>query len=110
MIKRTNKVTFRLSDGELAKLKNRVYKSRLSQEAYLRQLINGLVPQDAPPIDYFAMMRELNAIGNNMNQIAHAANVAGDVHHEGYAEAVKQLDKILTEIEEAVVLPRKAER
>lgn len=107
MSKRPNKVTFRLSDGELAKLKSRVYKSRLSQEAYLRQLINGLAPQDAPPANYFAMMRELNAVGNNMNQIAHAANAAGSVHHEGYAEAVKLLDKILTEIEEVVIAPRK---
>ena len=107
MIKRPNKVTFRLSDGELAKLKGRVYKSRLSQEAYLRQLIAGLVPQDAPPADYFVMMRELNSVGNNMNQIARTAHATGNVRHEDYAEAVKQLDKIIAEIEDSVVAPRK---
>ncbi len=107
MTKRPNKVTFRVSDSELAKLKNRVYRARLSQEAYLRQLIAGLIPQDAPPADYFAMMRELKAVGNNLNQIAHVAHATGTIDHEYYADSVRLLDKIVAEIETAVVQPRK---
>jgi hypothetical protein len=107
MSKRPNKVTFRVSDSELAKLKNRVYKSRLSQEAYLRQLIAGIIPQDAPSADYFAMMRELKAVGNNLNQIAHVAHMTGAIDHEYYVEAVRQLDEIIGEVESAVLLPRR---
>ena len=50
--------------------KRGVRKAGLSREAYLRHLVNGLMPQDSPPPDYYAMMRELHGIGNNLNQIA----------------------------------------
>ena len=70
MENRVIEIKCRLSRKEAETLKKRVMKSGLSREAYLRQLINGLVPTDAPPPDFFAMMRQLHAIGNNMNQIA----------------------------------------
>ena len=67
---RNRTVLLRLTDDEVAHLRTLVTKSRLSQQAYLRSLIAGLRPRDKPPPDYYAMMRELHAIGNNMNQIA----------------------------------------
>ena len=36
----------------------------------MRTLINGYVPKELPPPDYHSMMRELHAIGSNLNQIA----------------------------------------
>ena len=75
MRKRNNRVVFYLNDDELAALNCKVQKSALSRETYLRQLINGLVPRDAPPPDYYAMMREIYHIGNNINQIAQKAHL-----------------------------------
>ena len=70
MNNRTVEIKVRLNQQEADILNERVKKSCLSREAYLRQLINGLVPQDAPPPDYYTMMKELYKIGNNLNQIA----------------------------------------
>ena len=108
MTDRPRKVTVRLSEAQHAKLKNRVHKSRLSQEAYLRQIIDGLVPQDAPPVDYYAMTRELNSIGNNLNQIAYVANATGNIDRELYVSFAKQHDQFLKELNEAMVAPKKA--
>lgn len=52
-----------------------VERSKLTREVYLRHLINGYVPQDAPLTDNFSMMLQLYRIGNNLNQIARKAHV-----------------------------------
>ena len=49
MGKRNIEIKVRLNRKEAELLNKRVKKSRLSREAYLRHLINGLVPQDARP-------------------------------------------------------------
>ena len=77
MLKRNRKVTFRLNEGEWRQLKGHVQKSGLSQEAYLRLLISGQRPKELPPIEYHALLRQLYAIGVNMNQIAARANSTG---------------------------------
>ena len=70
MNKRTYEIKVRLTAEEMAHLNRLVVASRLSRETYLRKLISGVVPKEAPPPDFWAMMREIHAIGNNMNQIA----------------------------------------
>jgi len=59
MQNRTVEIKCRLTQKEADSLNKRVKKSGLSRESYLRHLINGLVPTDAPPPDYFSMMKEL---------------------------------------------------
>ena len=70
MRKRNVAILFRLNKKEAEALDKKVKKSGLNREAYLRQLISGVVPKDAPPPDYYSMMRELHKIGNNLNQMA----------------------------------------
>jgi hypothetical protein len=110
MRKRNIQIIVRLDKDENERLKKRVKKSGLSQEAYLRHLINDLVPTDAPPPDYHSMMRELRAIGNNLNQVARKAHVLNAVDVKRYEEAVAALNKAVIEITNAVMLPRKIER
>jgi len=107
MLKRNVQILFRLTREEAARFRKRVKKSGLSQEAYLRQIISGLVPTDAPPPDYYAMMRELHAIGNNLNQIARQANASGAIHASRYDEAAAALEDAIVKINDAVMLPRK---
>jgi hypothetical protein len=109
MLNRNIKITFRLNKSENEKFKKHVKKSGLSQEAYLRHLINGLVPTDAPPPDYHAMMRELRAIGNNLNQIAYKAHALNVLDVQRYDNAVAALNKAVAGIANAVMLPRKLE-
>ena len=75
MIKRNVEIKVRLSRKEAETLNKRVKKSGISREAYIRHLVEGGVPREAPPPDYYAMMREIYAIGKNLNQIAQKAHV-----------------------------------
>ena len=74
MERRTRKATVRLTEEELARLKEAARRAGWSQEAYLRALIGGIDPRPKPPPDYLAMTRELHAIGNNLNQLARWVN------------------------------------
>jgi hypothetical protein len=107
--KRNVAVLFRLDRKEAESLDKKVKKSGLSREAYLRQLIQGVVPRDAPLPDYYAMMRELHKIGNNLNQIAQKAHVLHVVDVQRYDKEVRKFEETVRRITEAVILPEKIE-
>ena len=106
MNNRTIEIKVRLNQKEADILNEKVKKSRLSREAYLRQLIGGLMPQDAPPPDYYTMMKELYKIGNNLNQIARKAQALNMIDVPLYKKAVGEFETAVKKITEAVVLPR----
>lgn len=107
MRKRNIQVITRLNKVEHQHLKKLVKKSGLSQEAYLRHLINGVVPMETPPLDYFEMMKELHAIGNNLNQIAAKANRLNVIDVQQYDKNIKDLENSILTITNAVVSPKK---
>lgn len=109
MRKRNVPVMFRLNRKEAEALDKKVKKSGLNREAYLRQLITGVVPKDAPPPDYYSMMRELHKIGNNLNQIAQKAHTLNVIDVQRYDVAMRMFEKTVKEITEAVILPEKTE-
>ena len=57
---KTVKLTIRLSPEDMALLKSRSAKTRLSQSGYLRMLIRGYVPKAYPPGIYFEVLQKLN--------------------------------------------------
>lgn len=100
---------FRLNRKEAEALDKKVKKSGLSREAYLRHLINGVVPRDAPTPDYYAMMRELHQIGNNLNQIAQKAHMFHAMDVQKYDTNMLLLEDAIKRITEAVILPERRE-
>ena len=57
---KTIKLTIRLSPEDMALLKSRTAKARLSQSGYLRMLIRGYVPKSYPPEMFYDLMQRLN--------------------------------------------------
>ncbi len=109
MEKRNVEIKVRLTRKEADALNKRVRKSCLSREAYIRQILNGCIPRDAPPPDYYAMMQQLYGIGNNLNQIATKAHTLGVVDVQRYDAAVRTFEQAVQTITEAVLLPRPVE-
>lgn len=100
---------FRLNRKESESLDKKVKKSGLNREAYLRQIIQGIVPKDAPPPDYYSMMRELHKIGNNLNQIAQKAHTLNVIDVQRYDETLRQYERTVKKITEAVLLPEQVD-
>ena len=102
MRKRNIRIQFWLDRKEKELLDKRVKRSGLSREAFLRHLVNGFQPKDAPPPDYYGMMRELHGIGRNLNQIAQKAHTLN--------VKVRKLEAAIRKITDAVILPMPLDR
>ena len=89
MAKPYKTVTLRLTASQYAHLHRQAEASGLKMEPLLRQLIMGVNLRPRPPDTYAALLRELSAIGNNVNQIAHTANSKKDITSSEIDEAVK---------------------
>ena len=62
MRKRTHRVQVMLSDSEYLRLCRNTAKSGFKQAGYLRSLINGYVPKELPPLEYYAIINKLYLI------------------------------------------------
>ena len=89
----TMKLTIRLSLEDMALLKSRTAKTRLSQSAYLRMLIRGYAPKAYPPEIYFEVLQKLNQA---------SGTVADPVIY-------RELLGALCTLQEAVTVPAKIE-
>ena len=96
MRKREHFIGLWLDDREYSHLLKQCSVSGLSTSALIRHSVMGVEVLPRPPDTYAALLRELSAIGNNVNQIAHNTNA-----NKAAAQA---------EIDEAVKLVRQAWR
>ena len=74
MRKREKFIGLWLSDAEYRHLLKQCTLSGLNTSALLRHSIMDVDIQPKPPDTYAALLRELSAIGNNVNQIVYWAN------------------------------------
>ena len=105
MDKRIYEIKVRLTAEKMAHLNQLVAASGLSRETYLRMLISGVVPKNAPVPDFWAMMRELHAIGNNLNQIAVKAHALNAIDAKHYDKGVLLFQDAVQNILSAVLDP-----
>lgn len=105
MRKRSIRIQVWVNQEEVRRLQRQAQQSGLSREAYLRSLINGYVPKTLPPLDYYTMLRELHAIGNNLNQLAVKAHTTGHLDHATFQREADDLRHAVQQIQEAVTAP-----
>ena len=82
-------ITLRLNTAEYSHLRQQAEVTGLKMEPLLRQLIMGVNLRPRPPDSYAALLRELSAIGNNINQLAHQANARDDATKAEIDEAAQ---------------------
>lgn len=93
MRKRGHFIGLWLDDREYAHLNNQCAATGLSASALMRQAISGVQFRARPPAEYAALLRELAAIGSNINQIARWANAQKSVHEAEIVEAAALANK-----------------
>lgn len=107
MRKRNYSVLLRLNAEEHRFLTDQAKKVGLPREVYIRVLIAGLRPKAAPPLEYHVLLRELSAIGNNLNQIATQANSIKHIDKTAFQYEANRLRRAVQEIQEAFTAPEK---
>lgn len=85
MRKRDRHISVWMNEQEYRHLKRQAELARLGIDPFIRSLVAGVQLRPRPPDTYAALLRELSAIGNNINQIAYWANArkgieAAEIH------------------------------
>ena len=109
MRKRDVHVQLWLNQKEAEALTRNAERCRLTQSTYLRHLIMGYAPREAPPPDYYAMMQQMYHVGRSLNQIATKAHVLNVIDAQRYDESIHMLEKTILKIEDAVIIPQEME-
>jgi len=97
---RMHHISVWLNDRELSRLKELSEKSGLKTDPLLRSLIMGQQLHSRPTEEYRQLLRELSAIGNNINQIARIANTVGHIELEEIRRAADAINEFRTRIRE----------
>lgn len=87
-----------LSQTEEQQLNKVLDATGLTASAYIRKLIMQREIQPRPPDEYAKLLRELSAIGNNINQLAYKANGLGVIHLAEVRRMREAFEKIYAEV------------
>ncbi len=93
-----------LNEEEYENLCRLCKETNLKRGRLIRLLLEGYVPPQAPPVDYKKLIREVRAVGTNINQILFYANANGILNVPDLnAELVKlrEVEKFIREHYEA---------
>lgn len=94
---------FDLNEYEAALLRLKSAQCGLKEGPYIRELITGHAPKEAPGKEFYQAMNDINKIGTNINQIAAVANSTGVIDDEWLRQLASELNKKLLEIKRIVL-------
>lgn len=84
---RNHHVSVWMNEREYRHLKFQAELAGMKVDPFIRTVIAGVQLRPRPPDTYAALLRELSAIGNNVNQIAYWANARQSVSEAEIREA-----------------------
>ena len=87
MRKRARHVSVWMNESEYRHLKRQAEIAGMGTDPFIRSLVAGSQLRPRPPDQYAALLRELSAIGNNINQIAYWANVQKSIREAEIVDA-----------------------
>lgn len=83
--------------------------TRCSKSQVLRDLLHGATLMEAPPIDYFDLLRDVRRVGVNLNQLTRYVNEKRFVDSWKWDEALAEIRAIEKKMNEAFT-PQKGVR
>ena len=101
-MQRRIKKQFWLSPQDARELKRKAELCGITETAVIRILLHGYEPKEKPDTRFYEAMRQLSAIGNNINQLAVKANTLGFVDQVQYRKETDKLERVIAELMRAV--------
>jgi len=98
-----------LNREEATLLKKKAKKVGLNEAALIRSYIVGIEPREKPDERFYDVMKEMRAIGNNLNQIARKANSLNFVDYPLYKKEADKWNQFMLKIKKEFLLPKDSE-
>ena len=93
MRKRARHVSVWMNEAEYRHLKRQAEIAGMGTDPFIRSLVADSQLRPRPPDQFAALLRELSAIGNNINQIAYWANARRGVRESEITDAAALVRK-----------------
>ena len=103
------KKQFWFTPEEETEFRRKVALTGLPQSSVIRMLIKGYEPREKPDERFYDVMRELSAIGNNINQLAAKANTLGFVDAPQLKKEAERWHKFQADVERTFLRPDKSD-
>ena len=101
-MRRNKEIKVRFTEKEYEVLVEKVRKSGISREKYMRALVAGMEFKELPPIDYYKLVNEWNAVGNNLNQLVKQTHIYKSVNEKMCNEILQDFKSMIANIDEVV--------
>ena len=98
-----------MNRNEAQDLQRKAKKACLSEAALIRLLLKGYEPKERPDERFYDVMRQLSAIGNNINQLAAQANTLGFVDAPKLKKEAERWHKFQADVERQFLRPDKSD-
>ena len=109
MMKQRIKKQFWLSPQDARELKRKAKLCGITETAVIRILLHGYEPKEKPDARFYEAMRQLSAIGNNINQLAAKANTLGFVDAPQLKKEAERWHKFQADVERTFLRPDKSD-
>ena len=95
---REKQIVFRTTYEEYKEIKFRAEKVGLNLSDYIRSRAIGYEPREKPPRDFYDAIKQIRAVGNNINQIARHANTFDEIDYNTLKVCVANLNSMVNDI------------
>ena len=95
MRKRNIRKSYWLNREEANILKKKSKQAGLNEGEFVRQLLVGAELKEQPSSEFYSFLKELRAIGNNINQIARRVNYDGKLNDEHLKEEIEKINNFI---------------
>ena len=99
---RSRHISVWMNEQEYRHLKAQAELAGMGIDPFIRSIVSGVQLRPRPPDTYSALLRELSAIGNNVNQIAYWANAQQSIREEDIREAAALIRQAWQLVKETV--------
>ena len=103
------KKQFLLFFNDAADLKRKAQRCGVTETSVIRQLLHGYEPREKPDERFYEAMREMYAIGNNLNQLTAKAHRLGFIDTPMLRELSRSFAQFQLRIEQNFLLPVKTQ-
>ncbi len=91
-----------MNEQEYRHLKKQAELSGMRVDPFVRNLVAGVQLRPRPPDTFADLVRELSAIGNNINQIAYWANAQKCISEDEVAQATALVQQAMQLVKETL--------
>ncbi len=91
-----------MNEQEYRHLKKQAELSGMRVDPFVRNLVAGVQLRPRPPDTFADLVRELSAIGNNINQIAYWANAQKSISEGEVAQATALVQQAMQLVKETL--------